>query len=92
MTDPMEELRQASAEVSGVAVLSPAAQAVLDAVNKELDEAPWNLIFIADSAAAAALRAAAEEVVLPKYQYADWQMAHTIMEELQNIAAELENN
>jgi hypothetical protein len=63
MTDPMEELRQASAEVSGVAVLSPAAQAVLDAVNKELDEAPWNLTFIADSAAAAALRAAADQVV-----------------------------
>jgi hypothetical protein len=76
----------------GAEPLSPAAQAVLDAVNKELDETPWNLTFIADSAAAAALRAAAEEVVLPKYQYADWQMAHTIMEELQNIAAELENN
>ena len=39
--------------------LSPAAQAVLDAINKELDEAPWDLTFIAGSAAAAALRAAA---------------------------------
>jgi len=38
--------------------LSPAAQAVLNAINKELDEAPWDLTFIAGSAAAAALRAA----------------------------------
>ena len=43
--------------------ISPAAQAVLDAINKELDEAPWDLTFIAGSAAAAALRAAAEQVV-----------------------------
>lgn len=31
-TDPMDDLRRASAEVSDVQVLSPAAQAVLDAV------------------------------------------------------------
>ena len=43
--------------------LSPAAQAVLDAINKELDEAPWDLTFIAGSAAAATLRAAANQVV-----------------------------
>lgn len=43
--------------------LSPAARAVLDAINKELDEAPWDLTFIAGSAAAAALRAAADQVV-----------------------------
>lgn len=41
--------------------LSPAAQAVFDAINKELDEAPWDLTFIAGSAAAAALRAAADQ-------------------------------
>ena len=45
--------------------LSPAARAVLDAINKELDEAPWDLTFIAGSAAAAALRAAADQVVPP---------------------------
>ena len=43
--------------------LSPAAQAVLDAINKELDEAPWDLTFIAGSAAAAALRAAADQAI-----------------------------
>ena len=39
--------------------LSPAAQAVLDAVNKELDEAPWDVSFLAGISAVAALRAAA---------------------------------
>lgn len=39
---------------------------------------------------AAALRAAAEEIVLPKYQYADWEIAHLIMQELQAVADELE--
>lgn len=38
----------------------------------------------------AALRAVAMEVVLNKYQYADWQMAHMIMQEIQAIADELE--
>ena len=39
--------------------LSPAAQAVLDAINKELDEAPWDVSFLAGVSASAALRAAA---------------------------------
>jgi hypothetical protein len=43
--------------------ISPAAKTVLDAINKEFDEAPWDLTFIAGSAAAAALRAAADQVV-----------------------------
>ena len=43
--------------------LSPAAQAVLDAINKELDEAPWDVSFLAGVSAAAALRAAADQVV-----------------------------
>jgi hypothetical protein len=42
-----------------MADLSPCAQAVLDAVNKELDEAPWDVSHLAGSVAAAALRAAA---------------------------------
>jgi hypothetical protein len=50
--------------------LSPAAQAVLDAVNKELDEAPnahcrWDLSFLTGVSAAAALRAAADQVASP---------------------------
>ena len=39
--------------------LSPAAQAVLDAINKKLDEAPWDVSFLAGISAAAALQAAA---------------------------------
>jgi hypothetical protein len=46
-----------------MAELSPAAQAVLDAIKSELDHAPWDLSFIAGSSAAAALRAAADQVV-----------------------------
>ena len=43
--------------------LSPAAQAVLDAINKELDEASWDVSFLAGVSAAAALRAAADQVL-----------------------------
>lgn len=50
MTDPVDDLWQASADVSGVEVLSPAALAVLDAV------VPYQ---IHEQAIAAALRAAA---------------------------------
>ena len=44
--------------------LSPAAQAVLDAINKELDEAPWDVSFLAGVSAAAALRALAYNVYI----------------------------
>ena len=44
-------------------VLSPAAQAVLDAANNELDHAPWDVSYLAKPAVAAALRAAADQVV-----------------------------
>lgn len=43
--------------------LSPTAQAVLDAINKELDEAPWDVSFLAGVSAAAVLRAVADQVV-----------------------------
>jgi hypothetical protein len=43
--------------------LSPVAQAVLDAINKELDEAPWDVSFLAGVSAAAAIRAVADQVV-----------------------------
>lgn len=64
--------------------LSPAAQAVLDAYHRELppNYEPGGL--------AAALRAVALEIVLPKYQYADWEMADLIMKEIQYVANELE--
>lgn len=67
--------------------LSPAAQAVFDAVrvvpillNDHMERV----------GIAAALRAAAEQIVLPKYQYADWEMADLIMREIQAVADELE--
>lgn len=43
--------------------LSPAAQAVLDAVKDELDHAPWELSYLAGSSAAAALRALTDQVM-----------------------------
>jgi len=43
--------------------LSPAAQAVLDTIYEELNEAPWDVSFLASASAAAALRAAADQVV-----------------------------
>jgi hypothetical protein len=54
-----------------MADLSPAAQAVMDAINKELDEAPWDVSFLAGVSAAAAIRSAANYVVpenLSEYQ------------------------
>ena len=70
--------------------LSPAAQAVLDAYGNEVGiPRPYEH---ERHGLAAALRAAAMEVVLNKYQYADWQMADIIMKEIQAIADELENH
>jgi hypothetical protein len=51
-----------------MAELSPAAQAVLDAIKSELDHAPWDLSFIAGSSAAAALRAAVDLVAPDDYK------------------------
>ena len=67
--------------------LSPAAQAVLNAFR-----ADWKDEHLKQDVKclAAALRAAAEQVVLPKYQYADWEMADLIMREIQAVADELE--
>ena len=42
---------------------SPAAQAVLDAANNELDHAPWDVSYLAKPAVAAALRAAVGQAV-----------------------------
>lgn len=65
--------------------LSPAAQAVWEAFNE--DEAE---IFVDyGDKLAAALEALAEYVVLPKYQYAIWGLAHAIHGEISAIAAEL---
>ena len=72
--------------------LSPAAQAVLDAVKRNLD---WDANYHADEAAAAALRAAADQVV-PRESMKDelWasgasQQRAAIRAHLLAIAAEL---
>lgn len=73
--------------------LSPAAQAVRDAALDTYDKSipkDDNLWALDRASVVAALRAVAMEVVLNKYQYADWQMADIIMKEIQAIADELE--
>lgn len=79
MTDPMTELRQASAEVSGVEVLSPAAQAVKDAF---LCDCQISL----EAGIATALRAAANQVVGARFQN---ETERRIYVRLRRIAAKL---
>jgi hypothetical protein len=67
--------------------LSPAAQAVLDAINKELDEAPWDVSFLAGVSAAAALRAAADQLINVQRSVEMWELHqkfHAIANELEN--------
>jgi hypothetical protein len=72
--------------------LSPAAQAVLQAFDDARDGEYIDGEWVVNERAmlAAALRAVALEIVLPKYQYADWEMADLIMKEIQYVANELE--
>jgi hypothetical protein len=82
-----------------MADLSPAAQAVLDAINKELDEAPWDVSFLAGVSAAAALRAVADQAApeLPHSELDDpeilkgiWGERRACRAEILAIATELE--
>lgn len=61
--------------------LSPQAQAIVDAYENTTDKY---------DALAAVLRALVIEVLISKYQYADWEMVDIIQEEIQAIAEELE--
>jgi hypothetical protein len=68
---------------------------VLDAINKKLDEAPWDVSFLAGVSAAAALRAAADQVVpsdaMEPRNYLPMAIeCQRIRAELLNIADELE--
>jgi hypothetical protein len=82
-----------------MSTLSPAAQAVVNAKLSPAAEAVWEAfnrdepgVFVDyGDCLAAAIRAVAMEVVLPKYQFADWEMADLIMTEIQAIADELED-
>ena len=70
--------------------LSPAAQTVLDAFTEDNFLHDWKHNYYNSEALAAALRAVVDQVVLPKYQYAEWELAHAICEEIFAIADELE--
>ena len=73
--------------------LSPAAQAVLDAANNELDHAPWDVSYLAKPAVAAALRAVADQVIPTNALYARScceSACEYIRVDLHIIAAELE--
>ena len=68
--------------------LSPAAQAVLDAINKELDEAPWDVSFLAGVSAAAALRAVADQTINVQRSVEMWELHqkfHAIATELEAL-------
>ena len=70
--------------------LSPTARAVFESFNSQFDWVEDGVPGPQFKAIAAALLTAAEQIVLPKYQYADWEMADLIMQEIQAIADELE--
>jgi len=79
--------------------LSPAAQAVLNAINKELDEAPWDVSFLAGVSASAILRAVADQVVphpgrYPMSEYMEGlrNAKHDVRAKILAIAAELEGH
>ena len=80
MTDPMTELRQISAEIAGVQVWSPSAQAVLDAFRSS---------HTGQGCLAAALRAAADQL---SYAHGSWAGPSAIINEddLLALAAELD--
>ena len=71
--------------------LSPTTQAILQDAYESTQGSTWRTNSYT-SYAAAILRAVIEHVVLPKYQYADWEMADRICQELDAIADELEAN
>ena len=69
--------------------LSFAAQAVLDAINKELDEAPWDVSFLAGVSAAAVFRAVADQL---SYKLPFEDDGRVDVSDLLAIATELENH
>lgn len=69
-----------------MAELSPKAEAIWEAFNEE--EAGVFVDY--GDKLAAAIKRLAEEVILPKYAYAEWELAHSIHNEILSIAAELE--
>ena len=68
--------------------LSYVAQSIMDEFF-ETPRDPKNY-YPVSSKIAAVLRRVNEEVVLSKYQFADWEMAHLIHQEINKIADELD--
>jgi hypothetical protein len=69
MTNPMDDLRQASADVSGVAVLSPAAHDILGAFDERYEllgplESNWPEVCLAAALRAAALHCKRDNLIL----------------------------
>jgi len=98
MTTPMNDYRQASAEVSGIEMLSPAAQAVLDAYANTSDGEYVEGVWVVNERTmlAAALRAAADQVAPSDLQeprnYLPMAIeCQRIRTELLAIAAEMES-
>jgi len=68
--------------------LSLAAQAVLNAINKELDEAPWDVSFLAGVSASAVLRVAADQTINVQRSVEMWELHqkfHAIATELEGL-------
>lgn len=70
--------------------LTPATQAVLDAFVGEHSICDRKHLHYEKQALADAIREVAMQIVLHKYQFADWEMADTIMKEMQGLADELQ--
>jgi|LauGreDrversion4_2_1035121.scaffolds.fasta_scaffold44240_4 hypothetical protein len=71
--------------------LTPVAQAVLDAFVGEHSICDRKHLHYEKQALADAIREVAMQIVLSKYQFADWGMADAIMEEMQDLADEIES-
>ena len=87
MTDPTPNNLSLQGEHAGPEPLSPAAQAVLDAMRKELDYAPIRHL---QWAGAAAIRALADQVVPEGGAFLSPGTAAGIRAEIRAIATELE--
>jgi hypothetical protein len=71
--------------------LTREAQAVLDAFVGEHSICDRKHLHYEKQALADAIREVAMQIVLSKYQFADWEMADAIMKEMQGLADEIES-
>jgi hypothetical protein len=76
---------------NGNQALTLEAQAVLDAFVGEYDICDRKHLHHEKQALADAIREVAMQIVISKYQFADWEMADMIMQEMQGLADEIES-